>query len=402
MTNSSSTNSRAPVRVILCGVLLSLLIIVLFTTGPEIGYVDPTVLNGKHGVVTSSQGIPRRAPEIDGIAGWINSEPLSLADLRGRVVVLDFWTYTCVNCLRTLPFLDDWHSRYAEDGLSIVGIHTPEFEFEKNSANVAEAAGSLGVTWPVALDNDYVTWDNYQNAFWPTKYLIDAKGRVRYHRIGEGGYGRFEEEIRRLLLESGSDLSDDLPTVVADHVEDAKFVESPDREITRELYTGYDRGDFEREYYGQGFVGQEEYYASPDRVLEFQVPDFLSPGFLYFHGAWRNEAQQAVHARQSEDFEDHVSLVYSARAVNAVLSTENGQPIKVRVEMDGEYLTDDNRGTDVKVGPEGESYLLIDQSRMYRVVENPDYVQRKTLRLSVNSAQLGVYAFTFGIYEDGP
>ena len=354
------------------------------------------------GSAPSGQGLTKRAPEIEGIAAWINSEPLSLSDLRGRVVVLDFWTYTCVNCVRTIPVLDDWRRRYSDDGLSIIGIHTPEFEFEKDPANVTQAAGSLGVTWPVALDNDYVTWDNYQNAFWPTKYLIDARGRVRHYRIGEGGYARFEEEIRALLLEAGSDLTDDPPAAVADHVEDTGFVESPDREITRELYAGYDRGDFEREYYGRGFVDQQEYYAVPGQVLDLQAPEALSPGFLYFHGAWRVEGQQAVHARQTEGYEDHVALVYSARAVNAVLSTESGEPIRVRVQMDGEYLTAENKGADVVIGPDGESFLVVDRSRMYRVVENPAYLQRRNLRLSVNADQLGVYAFTFGIYDTGP
>ena len=225
--DSNSNDPRGPVRAILCAALLSLLVVLLLVAGPELGYLDPTVSDGEARTAVSGQGVTRRAAEIEGIAGWINSPPLTLSDLRGRVVVLDFWTYTCVNCVRTLPFLDDWRRRYSDDGLSIISIHTPEFEFEKDPANVTQAAGSLGVTWPVALDNDYVTWDNYQNAFWPTKYLIDARGRIRHYRIGEGGYARFEEEIRALLLEAGSDLTDDPLAAVADHVEDARFVESP-------------------------------------------------------------------------------------------------------------------------------------------------------------------------------
>ena len=136
--------------------------------------------------------------------------------------------------------------------------------------------------------------------------------------------------------------------------------------------------------------------------MKLEVPEHLLPDFLYFQGAWRVEEQQAVHATTSANFDDHVALVYSARAVNAVLSTEGGEPIRVRVQMDGKYLTDENKGADVEIGPDGESFLVVDRSRMYRVVENPAYVQRKTLRLSVDSAHLGVYAFTFGIYSVGP
>ena len=263
--------------------------------------------------------------------------------------MLDFWTYTCVNCIRTLPQLKDWHDQYSDNGLVIIGIHTPEFEFEKYKGNVAQAVEAHGISWPVALDNDYVTWDSYENVFWPTKYLIDAKGRLRYHRVGEGAYKRVEEEIRLLLIESGSNLSGDPPTNSPDHLPDPKYTEAPDREITRELYTGYERGDFEREYYGTGYVDQAEYYSEPGQNLLLQAPEYLAPGFLYFSGAWLNEIQRALHGRVSEDFEDYVSLVYSARTVNAVLAAVDGEPIKVRVQLDDEYLTDENRGPDVTI-----------------------------------------------------
>ena len=163
------------------------------------------------------------AQKIEGVSEWLNSEPLTISDLRRKVVMLDFWTYMCVNCIRTLPQLRDWHDRYADDGLVIIGIYTPEFEFEKDPANVAQATESHSIDWPVALDNDYVTWDNYKNAFWPTKYLIDARGRVRYHRVGEGTYDRIEEVFRELLIESGNNLADDPPINAPDHFPDAKY-----------------------------------------------------------------------------------------------------------------------------------------------------------------------------------
>ena len=377
--------------------LLCVLIAAIWISGPAIGYSESSL-----GAPSSPGQEFRDAPSIEGISDWINSEPLAITDLRGKVVMLDFWTYTCVNCIRTFLQLKDWHDQYSDDGLVIIGIHTPEFEFEKYKGNVAEAVEAHGISWPVALDNDYVTWDNYENVFWPTKYLIDAKGRLRYHRVGECAYKRVEEEIRLLLIESGSNLSDDPPTNFPDHLPDPKYTEAPDREITRELYTGYERGDFEREYYGTGYVDQAEYYSEPGQNLLLQAPEYLAPGFLYFNGAWLNERQRALHGRVSEGFEDYVSLVYSARTVNAVLAAINGEPIKVRVQLDDEYFTDENRGPDVTIGADGESYLWVNHSRMYQIVANPSYAQRKELRLSVNSNQLAVYAFTFGIYDQGP
>ena len=387
----------SPAAVAVCCVLLGLLVTAFWIAGPEIG--SPT---SEDRIATSGQRIFPPAREIQGIENWINSEPLSLKELRGRVVLLDFWTYTCVNCIRTVPQLKDWHNRYADDGLTIVGIHTPEFEFEKDPGNVRTAVDAHGISWPVAMDNEYVTWDNYGNAFWPTKYLIDDRGRLRYHRVGEGNYSTFEDQLRALLLEAGQDLSDDPPTTANDHLNDAKYEESPDRAITRELYTGYERGDFQREYFGAGFVGQHEYYIQPGQVLDLDEPAYLEPDMLYFKGQWINGEQQAAHARQTADFEDYVTLVYSARSVNAVLSAERGEGFKVRVLMDDEYLTEENRGADIEIGPDGESYLWVDRPRMYQVVENSTYVQRKTLRLSSNAEGFGIYAFTFGIYAQGP
>ena len=395
--------SAAPAswRPLLCGLLLSIFTLAVWFAGPSFGYEDTTL------PMYSSAGLGAPpAAEIEGIAAWLNGEPATLSNLRGQVVLLDFWTYTCVNCIRTIPHLQAWQRQYADAGLAILGIHTPEFEFERDPANVARAARSLGITWRIALDNDYVTWDNYENIFWPTKYLIDARGRQRHYQVGEGGYADFEEKLRALLAEAGRDLSATPPVSgparIPDHVPDSVYEAAPDREITRELYAGYLRGDFEREYYGRGFVGQREYYSRPGTLQRYDRPQYLEPGFLYFQGVWENGDQQARHGRVARDFEDYVALVYSARSVNAVLSNEGDEPFKVRVLLDGEYLTEANRGADLVIGPDGESYLWVDESRMYRVVEHPAYIQRRELRLSVNSDRLGVYAFTFGIYDRGP
>ncbi len=380
----------------LCGLVLLLLSGAVLFFATSLGSEPPTVEELRTG--NSFQP----APEIEGISHWLNSEPTALSELRGNVVLVDFWTYTCVNCLRTIPQLRAWHDQYSDSGLRIIGIHTPEFEFEKDASNVLAAAEAQGVTWPVALDNDYVTWDNFENLFWPTKYLIDHRGRLRYYRIGEGNYETFEEEMRSLLLESGSDLTDTPPTLAMEHLPDARYEAAPDKNITPELYTGYDRGDFQREYYGVGFVGQDDYYQAPNQTLELDIPEFLEPDQIYFQGTWRNEAQRALHARESTGFEDHIALVYSARTVNVVMSSDNVEPVKVRVQVDGEFLTEGNRGEDVIIGADGESYIMVDADRMYRAVEMPEYGQRRKLELSVNSEGLAVYAFTFGIFAEGP
>ncbi len=385
-----------PVMALLFGLALLLLVIVVLAGAPSLGAEPPSLAD-----LRSGKQLPP-APEIAGIAHWINSEPTAISDLHGNVVLVDFWTYTCVNCIRTISQLRAWDEFYSDDGLKIIGIHTPEFEFEKDPGNVLAAAQALGVTWPVALDNDYETWDNFENIFWPTKYLIDHRGRLRYRLIGEGNYRNLEEELRLLLLEAGGDLSDDPLTPAMEHLPDARYQDAVDKHVTRELYTGYDRGDFEREYYGAGFVGQRQYYDVPDRTLELDAPEYLEPDQIYFQGAWRNEAQRSLHAVETTDFQDFVALVYSSRTVNVVMSSEGEGTVRVRVKLDDRFLTDENRGADVVIGADGESYLLVDESRMYRVVESPQYAQRRKLELGVNAEGLAVYAFTFGIFAEGP
>ena len=176
-----------------------------------------------------------RAPKIEGISAWINSDPIALQETAGKVVLIDFWTYSCVNCIRTFPFLKLWHSRYSDDGLVIVGVHSPEFAFEKDPVNVINAVEENGITWPVALDNDFTTWNNFSNRVWPAKYLIDHAGVLRYRHLGEGQYAETEENIRELLKEAGADLDGDNFPLPIDRPLDPEFLRSRNAEITREL-----------------------------------------------------------------------------------------------------------------------------------------------------------------------
>ena len=339
------------------------------------------------------------AAEVQVIHAWINSEPLKIQELQGKVVLVDFWTYTCINCIRTFPFLKLWHARYADDGLVILGVHSPEFDFEKNLDNVVQATRDNGILWPVALDNDYVTWRNFSNRFWPAKYLIDRDGVVRYTHFGEGAYAETERQIRGLLEENGADLSDDDLTLPSDQQLDPTYRNSRNAEITRELYAGYDRGFNDRLFGRGGYVQQEEYYQNKDVSVLFQSPEELLPHLIYFNGFWEIGEESARHGRDSDSPEDYLTIVYSARSVNAVLTSDSGEDYRVRVTMDGEHLTDDNKGEDVTIGPDGESYILVTEPRLYNIVENPTYLRRRTLRMGSDSADFGLFAFTFGVYQ---
>ena len=183
------------------------------------------------------------APELIGISSFVNTEPFTLEDLRGdKVVLIDFWTYTCVNCIRTLPFIKEWHDKYKDAGLVIVGVHTPEFEFEKLEANVKMAVEEWGIEYPVVLDNDHETWGAFLNRSWPAKYLIDKDGVIRYTHFGEGEYTETEDEIRAVLAELGGDVAG----IEHSNIEDPDFhldalVQDPFKGLTRELYAGVER-----------------------------------------------------------------------------------------------------------------------------------------------------------------
>ena len=349
----------------------------------------------------------RRAPgpqaaEVEGIAAWINSDPLTIEELQGKVVLVDFWTYTCINCIRTFPYLKLWHSRYADDGLVILGIHTPEFEFEKDYDNVVQATRDNGIIWPVAQDNDYVTWKNYSNRYWPAKYLIDQDGVVRYTHFGEGDYGETEEQIRRLLMETGAELSDDKVVLPTDQEVDMTYLNTRNAQVTPELYAGHQRA-ISAALSGRGaYVVQPEYYDSRDEVVTLKAPAEMVLHKIYFNGPWSIMPESSRHARETNENEDYIALKYSAKSVNAVLTAESKQSYRVLLTMNGQALTEDNKGGDVIIGDNGDSYIEVNEARLYELVEHPQYAQAQELRMSSNSPNFGLFAFTFGIYKEGP
>ena len=334
--------------------------------------------------------------ELVGVTGWFNSEPFTIAEqiAQDRVVLVDFWTYTCINCIRTLPFLREWHEKYAPHGLVILGVHSPEFDFEHDRANVAAAIEDLDVRWPVAQDNDFATWREFRNNFWPAKYLIGVDGKIRYEHFGEGAYPETELEIRDALTDAGWDVSA-IPVGSA--------APEPDPEAgaqTRELYGGY-----ERNYAFRGlYAAQEEYYVGPDMELEYEDIDTSSSerehNQWYVQGLWRNEREAIVHERTTTQLEGYLALRFASRSVNVVLNPPPGDPFTVVIELDGRALAPGEAGADVTFDNEGRSVIVVDSARVYAIVELPEWGDH-ALKLRSNSASFAVFAFTFGNYLEG-
>lgn len=341
------------------------------------------------------------APEFENIESWINSDALTMEDLRGDVVLIDFWTYTCVNCIRTLPYLQEWHNKYADKGLSIVGLHAPEFAFEEVRENVVAASDELGVTWPVAQDNDFSTWREYNNRFWPAKYLVDRDGVVRYTHFGEGAYAETELAIRELLSEAGADLSgiergtDDGPEFIPE-----AYVQDPEMRITRELYGGWSRNAISSGLY----IAHASYYEGPEQVRTYEDPGDHTNQVMYLQGDWFNGAESIKHARSTENYEDYIALKFHARSANIVIDLEEGvEPFLVKVTIkdvaSGEYrpINEAEAGSDI-VYEDGESFLRVDSPRMYYAVSLSDFDDRE-IRFSSNSEHFALFAMTFGAYE---
>ena len=351
-------------------------------------------------IVTPATGNEMTVPEIRGIESWINSEPLTFEEQRGKVVLVDFWTYTCVNCIRTLPFLKAWHEKYADKGLVIVGVHTPEFEFEKDRQNVIEATEGFGLEWAVAQDNDFRTWRAFNNRYWPAKYLVDKDGLIRYTHFGEGAYDETELWIRGLLEEAGADLSD-VSAGTLPEPRHAVRLSALDREtgLTREIYAGFER-NYSALLSSAPYVLHQEYYEEEDAEIFYTDPGDYKNHFLYLQGLWRNESERLVHARSTENHEDYLALKFNATSVNAVMSPVEGGAYQVRVTLDDAPISPDAAGSDVEFDDAGNAYIVVDSARMYHIVNLPMYASHE-LKLSSNSPEFSLFAYTFGAYDGG-
>ena len=352
-----------------------------------------------------------RAPEFVGVNRWLNSEPLTMEGLRGSVVLVDFWTYTCVNCIRTLPYLRDWHAKYAERGLSLIGVHTPEFEYEKVTENVINASEKQAVVWPVAQDNDFRTWRAYNNRYWPAKYLIDANGVVRYTHFGEGAYDETERLIRELLEEAGADVSDiavnpdrgpeaDRRAYEADSIEDRQ---------TREIYGGWNRNSSPTGLY----IAHPQYYDGRGLTQFYRDPGIHLNQFMYLNGSWRTGDESIIHARATESLEDWIALRFLARTVNIVVGFPEGtEPFEVDVfiadlppadadpgvELDYRPLTEDEAGEHIVIEG-GRSYFVVNEPDLYNAVALPAFGAAE-VKFASNSPDFALFALTFGSYDE--
>ena len=365
---------------------------------PTVSGLSPTASTTVTSQASTGAAESSTALELTGITGWINSDPLTLADLKGRVVLLDFWTYTCVNCIRTFPFLREWHSKYAESGLVIVGVHTPEFEFEQRAHNVRAAAAEHDLTYPIAQDNVHATWTAFGVMAWPTKLLIGPDGALRYMHQGEGNYEETELKIRELLREIGADL-DGIPisTAARPPIDQLALAAGPDSGLTRELYGGFIQGVVG----GGAYVLNREYYAAPNQEIYYQDPGQRLNNFIFLDGVWRNGPESLTHARETHEYEDYIGIEFFANSVNVVMKPDGEPSVTVKVTLDGRPLTQENRGADIFFDDSGDSFVSVDGSRMYRLVELPEFGGHELL-LSSNSAAFALYAFTFGAYTEGP
>ncbi|MCC2667666.1 MAG: Thiol-disulfide isomerase and thioredoxin [Armatimonadetes bacterium] len=324
------------------------------------------------------------APDFPGGLKWLNSPPLKLEALRGKVVLVDFWEYTCVNCIRTFPYLKAWHEKYKDKGLVIIGIHTPEFHFAKEEPNVAKSAKQFGLTWPLIVDSDYVMWRTYGNQYWPAKYLIDQSGFVRDYHFGEGGYAATETLIQALLKEANPKVELPAITPALRGSDGPGAVCYP---VTPELYLGSERGGH------NGTLANREGYKL-GKVVSYKDPGKWEDGMIYAHGPWKNTNEALISSRSGAKPQDYIGLKYHALEVNAVIRPENGKPVKVWISHDGKPVAKKDKGDDLRFDEQGRSYLLVDQPRMYNIIKNAEFGQR-TLKLATGDAGMGLYAFTF-------
>ena len=354
-------------------------------------------------------GLGDTAPEFKGISEWLNSGELKMEELRGEVVLIDFWTYTCVNCIRTMPYLREWNEKYADRGLTMVGVHTPEFDFEKITDNVAAANEELGVVWSVAQDNDFGTWRSYNNRFWPAKYLIDADGVVRYTHFGEGAYDETEHHIRALLEEAGNDVSDIAAGADAGPMYDRRAIgTSQENQQTREIYGGWERNSF------QPYIAHAQYYeGGPLATQLYRDPAEHFNHALFLHGSWRTDLEAISHGRETEDYEDYIALRFFARTVNIVLDLEEGvEPFEVEVTIAESLPPDAESGAELAYRPltadeagehivieGGRSYFVVDEPDLYNVISLPEFGDAE-LKFSSNSPHFALFALTFGSYDE--
>jgi cytochrome c biogenesis protein CcdA/thiol-disulfide isomerase/thioredoxin len=314
-------------------------------------------------------------PDLSGATAWINSQPLTFDSLHGKVVLVDFWTYSCINCLRTLPYIKAWNEKYKDSGLVIIGVHTPEFPFEKDEANVRKAVKDLGITYPVPMDNNYKIWRSFNNEYWPADYFIDATGAVRFHHFGEGAYDESEKQIRTLLEEANhAPLPQTATKIAASGTEaaaDSGDVQSP------ETYVGYARA---------------ANFASPGGFNQDDAKNYSTPAALNLNqwalgGMWKDDDQFAT----SRAAGDSISYRFHARDLHLVLGPDEDKPVRFRVTLDGQ-APGANHGVDT----DADGYGVVTGDRLYQLIRQQGSIHDRTFRIEFLVPGVRAYSFTFG------
>jgi thiol-disulfide isomerase/thioredoxin len=335
----------------------------------------------------SSTGAPQRGnhpslgdegamPELDGATGWLNSAPLSRKSLRGKVVLVNFWTYTCINSIRPLPYLRNWATKYRDAGFVVIGVHTPEFSFEHQPVNVENAVRNLNVTFPVAADSEQRVWQAFNNQYWPAQYLVDAKGRIRYHHFGEGDYGDIERAIQELLKENGATgLTSDTASVSG-----VGFEAAPDWADGRspETYIGY---------------RQSQNFASPEKVRKDSAEVYNAPAKLPLNhwglsGSWNVNAESAV----LQTVPGKIAFRFHSRDLHLILApTRDGKAVRFKVTLDGAALGE-NHGVDTAPDGTGE----IREPRLYQLIRQKGAIVDRTFEIEFLDSGAQALDFTFG------
>jgi thiol-disulfide isomerase/thioredoxin len=315
-------------------------------------------------------------PDLGGAIGWLNSPPLNRKSLRGKVVLVDFWTYTCINSLRPLPYVKAWATKYNDAGLVVIGVHTPEFSFEHEPMNVENALRNLNVTFPVAIDSNRKIWDAFNNEYWPAQYIIDGKGRIRYHHFGEGDYGDIERAIQELLKENGATgLASDTTSVAAVGIEAA-----PDwtDERSPETYIGY---------------RQAQNFASPERMHKDSIQVFSPPAKPSLNhwglsGSWNVNAESAV----LQAAPGKILFRFHSRDLHLVMApTKDGKPVRFKVTLDG-VAPGDNCGSDSAPDGTGE----VREPRLYQLIRQKGQIEDRTFEIEFLDSGVQALDFTFG------
>jgi len=329
--------------------------------------------NTTNDITTLDKTFLRTSPELKGISGYINTSSEEIEqDIEGKVVLYDFWTYSCINCIRTLPHLTAWDEKYSEEGLVIVGIHTPEFEFEKEYDNVVFATEKFGIKYPVIQDNDKETWNEFQNRYWPRKYIADHEGYIRFDHIGEGAYAETEKVIQLLLEERSNAYGKTIEKkelVNLDEFSHAAF-------RTPELYFGFNFAE------GRNQLGNEEGF-SKNKIVDYQLPETFREHYFYMDGTWKNNNDGMELISDS----GKIVLNFNAKQVNIVAS----ESAMLEIEYDGEKIPNEVKGLDVSE----DGTVNVSEPRLYNLIELEQEGPHEII-IHVKNSGFEIFTFTFG------